>query len=847
MFVFFQCVAESIAENGVRGLMSMVPGGAFAVAVAGGALAKYKQRKRHAELLVEIEKMSVTNAAEANKAADETVEAVIPEANADEKAAMAGYLANIPAAVNQSLRRPSDPSGKTVPSAFALTTPDDVLRLLPPRPPRFKVGDELPGSPQWHLKRVLGVGGFGEVWLAQHTSLGLESAVKFCHGTHASDLKHESHVITQVQLAGEHPCVVPLRDASLTGETPWLRFDFVSGGDLGDWIRLVHRHPAADRPRQILQALRQITQAVATFHRLTPAVVHRDLKPSNILLDRVGKRLRVTDFGIGAVTAKATLSEEANGGVTRSGRMLSSHRGSHTPIYAGPQQRSGADPDPRDDIHAIGVIAYQMFTGHLTQGPGTDYTHDLADAGTPQPLIDLIGRCVAQNPVRRPANATALAAELNNLIAALQLPSTVKVPSPDSTITSPPPTTATETVRVPAEATITAQAKEPASGGSPESPGETQRPGSSGLPQFETDRELDIHVSGSWRMNRMVKPFARWRMVSKLPAKVHIRSGEVYQLGIMRSARDANVQGLVNLVGVGPLIELDLSGCKKLSREGYSLAAKLTQIRSLLLAQSSINDATLKLFAKLPQLESLDLEKTAITDAGLAHLRSLRTLQKLKLMGASISDAGLASLTSLRRIRTLDLHGTAITEAGVPLLAKFPRLESLGLAGIQITDEGINHLLGLSKLQSVLLSSSALTEVGLAQLATMKKMVCLWLPSCPGVTDRSLSLFARMKHLQRLDVMNTAVTDAGIASLRAAPVLNDLCLEDCPNITDVAIDHLIAMKELKQVNLRGTAVTTDGVVRLRNARPECTVLHPSGGAPVVKPQHSSEDASVEEV
>jgi serine/threonine protein kinase len=174
--------------------------------------------------------------------------------------------------------------------------------------------------------------------------MGVETAVKFCHGPQAADLRHESRVIAQVMRAGEHPSVVPLRDAVLSGDTPWLRFDYVNGGDLGDWIRRLQQQPAIERAKYAVQAMRQIATAVGTFHRLTPAVVHRDLKPSNILYDRATRRLRVTDFGIGAVTAKATLAEES-GGATQSGRMLSSLRGSHTPLYASPQQRAGADPD----------------------------------------------------------------------------------------------------------------------------------------------------------------------------------------------------------------------------------------------------------------------------------------------------------------------------------------------------------------------------------------------------------------------------------------------------------------------------------------------------------------------
>jgi len=286
------------------------------------------------------------------------------------------------------------------------------------------------------------------------------------------------------------------------------------------------------------------------------------------------------------VAAKATLADEARGAVTAGGRMLSSLRGSHTPIYASPQQRGGSDPDPRDDVHALGVIAYQMLTGHLTQGPGPDYTHDLVDAGTPQPLIELIGRCVAQNPARRPATATELAAELDKMSA----PTVTVVPPPASPPAVPvPPKPSAEVEKAGAEEEKQAVTNDDHPKVSADGEDEDQ-PDPEPVPEYE----LDVVVSGNWRMNRVVKPFKAWRLVTKLPAKVKVKPGEVYKLDIMRSAKDANVQGLAALTDVQSLHELDLTGCKRLTEAGFALAAKLTHLRTLILTESAAGDAALK-------------------------------------------------------------------------------------------------------------------------------------------------------------------------------------------------------------------------------------------------------------
>src|SRR5215210_8033664 len=136
MLAFMKCVAEAVMENGVKGLASLVPGGDFAFKVAEGAYKKYRERKKEADQRKEIEELAKTSFESAKQEAITAVReaaAEIARTNPQQAALSENdrlqlelYLSQVPAAVQQSLKRPEDPSGRTAPSAFAIRTPDDV-------------------------------------------------------------------------------------------------------------------------------------------------------------------------------------------------------------------------------------------------------------------------------------------------------------------------------------------------------------------------------------------------------------------------------------------------------------------------------------------------------------------------------------------------------------------------------------------------------------------------------------------------------------------------------------------------------------------------------------------------
>jgi serine/threonine protein kinase len=413
--LLLRCVGEAVCVKGAKALCSMVPFGGVIYDIAEEA---YKRLKKSATENEQREALAAAAQASADQVRGEAVavaeevaasQALPPEAHAN----LLAYLAQVPSVVRQTFKRPSDPHGNTVPASFSLKGPEQMLTLLPQRLPSLKAGDRVAN---WELVELLGAGGFGEVWLARHPSLhGLTAALKLClDPAAASSLRHEAVLLDRVMQQGKHPGIVTLRQAYLDHEPLCLEYEYVNGGDLAALVGEWKRQGKVPR-RQVNQMMHRLAEIVAHAHMLAPPIVHRDLKPANILIERSADnkiRLRVTDFGIGGIAAARLLHGTRCQTASQRDQLSTCLRGSYTPIYASPQQVKGEPPDPRDDVHALGVIWYQLLTGDLTAGLPADWVTVLRDLGQPQPLIEALGACVASRSDKRLPSAAALAERL---------------------------------------------------------------------------------------------------------------------------------------------------------------------------------------------------------------------------------------------------------------------------------------------------------------------------------------------------------------------------------------------------------------------------------------------------
>jgi len=632
MRAIFECLALAFRSKGIRGLGELVPGGQYLIDVCGEAFKLWRERRRDARFRDELAQVASASAAEARKTAEEVLRQVVGEERPEDQAALGQYLAQIPAAVRASLKRSDDPTGRTLPPDFALESPEELARMLPQHAPRFRAGMDLPGRSGWKLEELIGVGGFGEVWLVRHAFIPQARAVKFCTDPQLRTrlTSHEGKVVARVMGQRNHPNVVGILDAMLEGETPWLMYEYVSGGDLSE---LIHEwQKLAPNERQVLAvtAFQQLAAAVGTFHRLSPPIVHRDLKPANILVEssqetrdiRQSVVLKITDFGIGGVASDLRREGGPAGLTMATGILDSSLRGSYTPLYASPQQRAGSPPDSRDDVHALGVIAFHIMTGRVMDAPGIDAADDLREAGAGEELTAIIARCVATKADRRPADAAELAVQLRTLVAPAR---PIRTVAAEKQLPATPRRQREAPNRLHQPALF-----------------EGQKQGSlftSTTAESEAQTSVIIRcvipLRGLWLSRALDAPDTDWpESGTKVPSEVTAKRGEVYLLKLNPdSTTDLELAKLRALSGFEALQGINLTSCKLVSDAGLIHLAHLGRLRTAILADTLVSDGGLaRLLAQLQDLERIDLRGAAnLSRAIIPDLMRLRNLRHLTL------------------------------------------------------------------------------------------------------------------------------------------------------------------------------------------------------------------------
>lgn len=281
----------------------------------------------------------------------------------------------------------------------------------PPPPPGTRLGS-------YRLDRLVGEGGMGWVFAAEHVKLGRRVAIKMLRARFAADrlavrrFFDEARAVNRIR----HPGLIEITDFVEGDGANYYVMELLEGRSVADLLE--------DGPlpvERIVEIGVPACEALSAVHQA--GIVHRDLKPHNLfVVEGSGPvaRVKVLDFGVAKLNGLEGPLAEAK---TAAGAIVG------TPEYMAPEQAAGRKVDARSDVYAFGVMLYEMATGrrpfiaesfgeyllsHMTVEPVPP--SEVAPQPLPRALEDLILRCLAKRPEDRPQTLREVGDALRQLL-----------------------------------------------------------------------------------------------------------------------------------------------------------------------------------------------------------------------------------------------------------------------------------------------------------------------------------------------------------------------------------------------------------------------------------------------
>jgi serine/threonine protein kinase, bacterial len=275
---------------------------------------------------------------------------------------------------------------------------------------------------RYRVATKIATGGTSTVYRGLDTRLDRPVALKVMDSRYAGD----QQFLTRFQLEArsvarlKDPGLVAVYDQGMDARHPFLVMELVEGGTLREL--LAERGPMP--PYAVAAVLRPVLGGLAAAHRA--GLVHRDVKPENVLISDQGE-VKIVDFGLVRAVAAA--------GITSASVILG------TAAYLSPEQVQDGTASPRSDVYAVGIVAYELLTGHTPFSGDSPLSvayqrldHDVPRPstvidGVPDQFDQLVGSATARDPADRYADAQHMGAELDAIGDELALPD-FRVPAP---------------------------------------------------------------------------------------------------------------------------------------------------------------------------------------------------------------------------------------------------------------------------------------------------------------------------------------------------------------------------------------------------------------------------------
>ena len=201
---------------------------------------------------------------------------------------------------------------------------------------------------RYEITEAIGSGSMADVYKAFDPEINRSAALKLLKKDRLSDKEYLNRFIAEAKAAGAltHPNIVTIYDVGKVDETPYIMMELLDGKTLGDMLNAHERMSV----KTLVEIAMQLASALDYAHNM--GIVHRDIKPDNIIFHEQQGTVKIADFGI----AQQNDSEAQN--QTQAGMILG------TPRYMSPEQAKGEPVDGRSDLFSLGVILYELLTGH---------------------------------------------------------------------------------------------------------------------------------------------------------------------------------------------------------------------------------------------------------------------------------------------------------------------------------------------------------------------------------------------------------------------------------------------------------------------------------------------------
>jgi serine/threonine protein kinase len=626
---------------------------------------------------------------------------------------------------------------------------------------------------KYRIIRLLGEGGMGAVYQAQHIMLGRDVALKTFRSPHLSQdawarFQREAQAIARMS----HPNIVQVFDFGIAeDQIPYYTMECLSGESLAD---LLEREEILS-PERCADIFLQLCHGMSLAH--SKGIIHRDLKPGNIFIVRTGESgsetIKVLDFGLATLALEGLEAQK----LTSAGTVFGS------PLYMSPEQGLGLEVTRASDIYSCGCAIFEALTGRppfcgknaldtLMRHQQETIPKLVSQAGQspfPLRLVALVERMLAKNPADRMQSFEAVAAELQTIGRAR--------------------TTCAAEVGHLSDVGLPSRA---------DAKGESSEPAANSIkvvvPFAVLAGSLAIAVGAILFWPRSLQPPVR-PLADKAPVSRVVSSPASSEepapppLPMKKFLQNSPIQP--HKVRIYSFPYPTSVGTLKWTVDAHDTPVEHEAKGEVVVpADAWVEFTADHQFAYQPELfdgfgkEELDMvvlrpNMAANWRKALKQICCKDRLSQLVLNDLSdINDDMIEDIDRLPNLRVLYVDSTDITGYGLSRLKRLPRFTYLSARGCTPIRPVLDKLRNSKAILGLYLAKTQLSDDDLSAIATMPNLVDIGIGENPKISDVGLAKLARLTELRMLHIRNTGVSPACIDVFRKMHRLKGLEIED---------------------------------------------------------------------